>query len=118
MKKRQAQKTETKLLNMNRKFAEAVKETPYLEFIRQKVYKKNFTVDDLTHENKLIYDKIISDDMTELKFLSFVNMLTIMPSEDFFVSIMDKYDLWLYEKPYEIFQEKFGKELVRKSEVA
>lgn len=104
---------------MNTYFENTVKNTPYLEKIKNWInHHPAEDVDKLTPANRAVFDKIIETNMTEQKFEKYIIMLTAVPSEAIFIGLMDSFDLWLYEKPYEIFQEKFGKELVRKSKIA
>ena len=104
---------------MNTYFENTVRNTPYLEKIKGWINRHpNEDIDRLTPKNRVIFDKIIETNMTEQNFKDYTNMLLVAPAETIFIGLMDSFDLWLYEKPYEIFQEKFGKELVRKTEMA
>lgn len=104
---------------MNTCFEKTMRNTPYLEKIKNWLYyHPSEDIEKLTPENRAVFNKIIETNMTKLKFEKCITMLTAIPAETIFVGLMDSFDLWLYEKPYEIFQEKFGKELVRKTEMA
>ena len=104
---------------MNTYFENTMKNTPYLEKIKGWISRHPAEdVDKLTPKNKAMFEKIIETNMTEQNFKDYTNMLSVAPAETIFIGLMDSFDLWLYEKPYEIFQEKFGKELVRKSKIA
>ena len=99
--------SESRLMMTNINASEMIQNTPYVEAVK----KYETKIDRLTEENKEMVERILSDNMTRLKFEARCNALESVQTETNFLDLMEVFDFWPYQAAYEIYRKKFGKEL-------
>ena len=99
--------SESRLMMTNINASEMIQNTPYVEAVK----KYETKIDRLTEENKEMVERILSDNMTKIRFEARCNALKSVQTETKFLDLMEVFDFWPYQAAYEIYREKFGKEL-------